>query len=267
MRHLDAAVMRDLANRDPVAVAWFREHLASPCEVCEAFLATHTDTLDGRVDAVLLQLAPAEAVEADASKVVPLRRPAPPRRFAAPPGRYWGWMAGALAASVLLVVLVPLVKGPVQGPAPFQEEGLKGTGRLSLELAVVARGLDGGLRRLDAGADVTKQEVLLVRYHATESGTALLYQQRPGQPPELLGHFPLQAGTHDLEGPEGLAGVSLEADEGPLSLMLVAFTSWEPASEADALAALGTDAAEDSRSGTVARFDVRVQSGQTSRPP
>ncbi|RYZ42716.1 MAG: hypothetical protein EOO71_06655 [Myxococcaceae bacterium] len=261
MRHLDAAVMRDLANRDPDAVAWFREHLASPCEVCETFLATHSDPLDGHTDALLLQLAP--AVETDAAKVVPLRRPAPPRRFAAPPGRYWGWMAGALAASVLLVVLVPLVKGT----APVQEEGLKGSSRLSLELAVVARGLDGGLRRLDAGADVAKQDVLLVRYHATESGTALLYQQRPGQPPELLGHFPLQAGTHDLEGPEGLAGVSLEADEGPLSLMLVAFTSWEPASEADALAALGTDAAEDSRPGTVARFDVRVQAGQTSRQP
>ncbi|WP_304984904.1 hypothetical protein, partial [Corallococcus sp. CA047B] len=185
---------------------------------------------------------------------------------AAPPARYWGWMAGALAASVLLVVLVPLVKGPVPGPVSA-EEGLKGSGRLSLELAVVARGLDGGLRRLDAGADVAKDEVLLVRYHATESGTALLYQQRPGQPPELLGHFPLQAGTHDLEGPEGLAGVSLEADEGPLSLVLVAFTSWEPASEADALAALGTDAAQDSHPGTVARFDVRVQAGQTSRQP
>ncbi|MCY1034588.1 hypothetical protein OV207_24260 [Corallococcus sp. BB11-1] len=272
MKHLDAAVMRDLANRDPDAVAWFREHLASPCEACEVFLATHSDALDGRTDALLLNLAPARAVEAGAepANVVPLRRPAPRPRFAAPPGRYWGWMAGAIAASVLMVVLVPRVKGPVSGAAPAGiegAEGIKGAGRISLEVAVVARSPEGGLRRVDSGADVTKEEVLLVRYHATESGTALLYQQRPDQPPELLGHFPLEAGTHDLAGPEGLAGVSLEADEGPLTLILVAFTSWEPASEADALAALGTDAAADSRPGTVARFDVRVRTGQTSRQP
>ncbi|RKH08157.1 hypothetical protein D7X74_32225, partial [Corallococcus sp. CA047B] len=74
--------MHDLANREPGAVAWFREHLASPCEVCETFLATHADALDGHVDALLLKLAPTQAVEAD---VVPLRRPAPPPRFAAPP--------------------------------------------------------------------------------------------------------------------------------------------------------------------------------------
>lgn len=267
MRHLDTAVMRDLADREPEAVAWFREHLASPCEACETFLATHTDPLDGRVDALLLQLAPADAAaEEDTAPVIPLRRPAPPRRFAAPPARYWGWMAGALAASVVMVVMVPLVKGP-GAPLDLSPENLKGSGRISLELAVVARGVDGGLRRLDPGAAVSKDEVLLVRYHATESGTALLYQQRENQPPELLGHFPLEAGTHDLAGPEGLAGVSLETDEGPLALVLVAFAAWEPATEADALAALGTDEASDSRPGTVSRFDVRVQTGQTSRQP
>ncbi|RYZ46550.1 MAG: hypothetical protein EOO72_01660, partial [Myxococcaceae bacterium] len=170
MKHLDAAVMRDLANRDPGAVAWFREHLASPCEACEVFLATHSDALDGRTDALLLNLAPARAVEAgaEAANVVPLRRPAPRPRFAAPPGRYWGWMAGAIAASVLMVVLVPLVKGPARGANGWTGE--KGPGRISLELAVVARSTDGVLRRLDSGADVTSDEVLLLRYHATESG-------------------------------------------------------------------------------------------------
>lgn len=261
MRHLDATAMAELAGRDPAAVAWFREHLASPCEVCETFLATHADPLDGQTDALLLALAPERKTEAE---VVPLRSPARARRFAPPPGRYLGWMAGAIAASVLMVVLVPLVKGPTQGATGWT--GVKGPGRISLELAVVARSTDGGLRRLDSGADVTSDEVLLLRYHATESGTALLYQQREQQAPELLGRFPLAAGTHDLEGPDGLAGVSLDSDEGRLSLALVAFAPGEPATEQDALAALAADGSPDARPGTVVRFDVRVQSGQTQAP-
>ncbi|NNB87446.1 hypothetical protein [Corallococcus exiguus] len=261
MRHLDATAMAELAGRDPAAVAWFREHLASPCEVCETFLATHADPLDGQTDALLLALAPERKTEAE---VIPLRSPARARRFAPPPRRYLGWMAGAIAASVLMVVLVPLVKGPTKEATEWT--GVKGPGRISLELAVVARSIDGGLRRLDSGADVTSDEVLLLRYHATESGTALLYQQREQQAPELLGRFPLAAGTHDLEGPDGLAGVSLDSDEGRLSLALVAFAPGEPATEQDALAALAADGSPDARPGTVVRFDVRVQSGQTQAP-
>ncbi|WP_158626565.1 hypothetical protein, partial [Corallococcus interemptor] len=185
-------------------------------------------------------------------------------RIAPPPARYVAWMAGAIAASVLMVVLVPLVKGRSHGQSEWT--GVKGPGRISLELAVVARGTDGGLRRLDPGADVASDEVLLLRYHATESGTALLYQQRDQQAPELLGHFTLEAGTHDLEGPDGLTGVSLESDEGRLSLALIAFAPGERASEQDALAALEADGSLDARPGTVVRFDVRVQSGQTLAP-
>ncbi|MBN8231792.1 hypothetical protein JYK02_30200 [Corallococcus macrosporus] len=264
MRHLDATAMSELAARDPQAVAWFREHLASPCEVCETFLATHSDALDGPTDALLLALAPPRKAVEDDAKVVPLRAPPRARRFAPPPARYWGWMAGALAASVLMVVLVPRVKGPHRDDTGWTGE--KGPGRITLELAVVARGTDGGLRRLDSGADVASDEVLLLRYHATESGTALLYQQRGDQPPELLGRFAVDAGTHDLQGPDGLTGVSLEPDDGQLSLALVAFAPGERASEQDALAALEADGGPDARPGTVVRFDVRVQSGQTLAP-
>ncbi|MFP2901725.1 hypothetical protein ACLEQD_36170, partial [Corallococcus sp. 4LFB] len=70
MRHLDATAMSDLAARDPQAVAWFREHLASPCEVCETFLATHADALDGRADALLLALAPARKAAEEGAPVV-----------------------------------------------------------------------------------------------------------------------------------------------------------------------------------------------------
>jgi hypothetical protein len=264
MRHLDATAMRELAEREPTTITYFAEHLATPCEACETFLASHTDALDGRTDALLLGLAPERPEGAD-THGVPLRTPPKPRRFAPPPGRYWGWMAGALAVSVLITVLVPRVKGPVS-PPDSEWTGQKGPGRIALELAVVARDTDGGLRRLDAGDAVAPDEVLLLRYHATESGTALLYQRRAQGEPELLGRFPLEAGTHDLEGPEGLAGVSLTTDEGPLTLALVAFAPEEDATEEAARSVLAAEGTPEARPGTHARFDVRVQSGQTRAP-
>ena len=50
MKHLDAQTMSALAARQPDAVAYFREHLASPCERCEEFLAQHSgpELLDGQ---------------------------------------------------------------------------------------------------------------------------------------------------------------------------------------------------------------------------
>ncbi|AKF86584.1 hypothetical protein MFUL124B02_29640 [Myxococcus fulvus 124B02] len=60
MRHLDDEALSALARREPDAVTYFREHLATACEACEGYLATHSgpDLLDGRVDAVLLALSP-----------------------------------------------------------------------------------------------------------------------------------------------------------------------------------------------------------------
>jgi hypothetical protein len=251
MRHLDASAMQALAAREPEATAYFREHLAAPCEACETFLASHAgpDLLDGEVDAALLRLAPPRAKENVPAPGLPAHLLKRPRRFLS--ARQWGGMGGALAACLLAVVLVPSLRAP---PAVQETSwnGVKGPGRISLELAVVARGRDGQLRRLDPGAPVAPEDVLLVRYHATETGTALLYQQREGQPPELLGRFPLEAGTHDLEGPQGLVGVSLEGDEGLLSLSLVAFAAGESPEEPP---------------GTVARFDVHIQPGQPPLRP
>ncbi|MFP2927997.1 hypothetical protein ACLESO_22915, partial [Pyxidicoccus sp. 3LG] len=83
MRHLDANALRALSHREPDAVAYFREHLTSPCDTCEEFLATHTgpDVLDGQVDALLLALAPP-------AKDAPLNGGGPgPRAPGASPGR------------------------------------------------------------------------------------------------------------------------------------------------------------------------------------
>jgi hypothetical protein len=271
MRHLNADAMSAIARREPETVAYFREHLSSSCETCEEFLASHPgpDLLDGQVDALLLGLSPAakQAAPLDELGLARVRRGLKQTRVDA---RRWGLVAGAIAASVLAVVLVPRLRAanPAVDADPATEwDGLKGPGgNIALELAVVARSANGGLRRLDPKSAVEQADVLLLRYHATEAGSALLFQQRDGQGPELLGRFPLEAGTHDLEGPQGLAGVSLEGESGPVTLWLVA-TSGNQAPSPDAVREVlvgGSAALEQSRL-AVTRFDVSVGSGQNHR--
>ena len=76
MKHLDANMMSALAARQPEAVAYFREHLATPCDTCEEFLAQQpgTDFLDGQVDALLLGLAPPKPAARDEVGWMRLRR-------------------------------------------------------------------------------------------------------------------------------------------------------------------------------------------------
>jgi hypothetical protein len=261
MKHLDANTMSALAARQPEAVAYFREHLATPCDTCEEFLAQHPGTgwLDGQVDALLLGLAPPKPAARDEVGWMRLRRRL---RGGARAGR-WAAVATALAACLLGVVLIPRLLNPQPGiPSQQIHDGVKGSSRISLELAAVARGADGQLRRLDAGAPVPPEDVLLLRYHATEAGSALLFQQREGGAPELLGSFPLQAGTHDLEGPQGLAGVSLSGEAGAVTLWLVASVPGEELSAEEVQQALVEGSLREGNPLSVARFDVFVQNGQ-----
>ncbi|HEX8705708.1 MAG TPA: hypothetical protein VF815_43135 [Myxococcaceae bacterium] len=264
MKHLDADTLRTLASREPEAVAYFREHLASPCDTCEEFLTQHpgTDWLDGQVDALLLGLAPPREAPRDEVGWMRLRRRL---RGGSHAGR-WAAAATALAACLLGVVLVPRLLNP-QPSIPTQElyDGVKGSSRIALELAAVARSADGQLRRLDAGAAVPAEDVLLLRYHATEAGSALLFQQREGGTPELLGSFPLQAGTHDLQGPQGLAGVSLSGEAGAVTLWLVASVPGEELSAEEVQQALVGGTLREGNPLSVARFDVFVQNGQNPR--
>ncbi|AGC46719.1 hypothetical protein MYSTI_05441 [Myxococcus stipitatus DSM 14675] len=266
MRHLDDEALSALARREPATEAYFREHLATACEVCELFLASHSgpDLLDGHTDAALLALAPAPSEprldEVGFARVRKQLKAAPSE------ARRWGLITGAVAAALLAVVLVPRLRQTSAGVDLGTEStapGVKGqVGRIALELAVVARGADGGLRRLDPGTLVETRDVLLLRYHATEAGTALLFQQREGQPPELLGQFALEAGTHDLQGAQGLSGVSLEGESGPLTLWLAASPSGLEPSPDDVMRVLVGEG-ERWEQGTLAitRFDVRVRSG------
>ncbi|QSQ14428.1 hypothetical protein [Myxococcus landrumensis] len=266
MRHLDDEALSALARREPEAEAYFREHLATACEVCELFLAAHSgpDLLDGHTDAALLSLAPPPSEpRLDEVGFARVRRQlkGPP-----PDARRWGLITGAVAAALLAVVVVPRLRKPdaavdlgTESTAP----GVKGqVGRIALELAVVARGADGRLRRLDPDTVVDTRDVLLLRYHATEAGTALLFQQRAEQAPELLGQFALEAGTHDLQGPQGLSGVSLEGESGPLTLWLAATPSGlEPSPEEVKQVLVGEGERWEQGTLAITRFDVRVRSG------
>jgi hypothetical protein len=261
MKHLDAHALSALAAKDPQAVAWFREHLASPCDACEEFLAQHSapDALDGQVDALLLGLAPRPAASQDEVGWMRLRRRL---RTSAHTGR-WVGAAAALAACLLAVVLVPRLVRPPEEEQPWN--GVKGSSRIALELAAVARSADGQLRRLDQGAAVPSEDVLLLRYHATEAGSALLFQQVGDAPPGLLGSFLLEAGTHDLSGPQGLAGVSLSDEEGPVTLWLVASPAGEELSPDEVQGALAGSKGRGEYPLSVARFDVFVENGQNRR--
>ncbi|NVI97567.1 hypothetical protein HV824_05475 [Myxococcus sp. AM009] len=270
MKHLDDGALSALSRREPEAVAYFAGHLAHPCETCEAFLATHPGPglLDGHVDALLLGLAPpgASAPPLDEVGLARVRRALRAHRPAA--GR-WGMVAGGLAACLLAVVLLPRMRAEApssQGGTAAEWTGEKGRlARIALELSVVARDSEGGLRRLDPGSPVKDSEVLLLRYHATEAGTALLFEQRQGEAPALLGRFPLVAGTHDLQGPQGLAGVSLAGETGPVTLWLVGSAGSPPEAAAVGEMLEGRRGAGSQDPLAIIRFDVSVRSSQ-NRP-
>ena len=212
MRHLDARSLEGLARRDAALVAYYREHLAAPCEECERFLAEHEGPglLDGEVDAILLSLAPrreAPAGELGFERVRrALRKGEDRARFSA--------LAG-IAAGLLVVFAVEQLARP-------RDEGLKGAAPISIELAASALLPSGRIARLDPGATVSEGDTVLLRYHATDQGSAVLLVQRDGAAPEVLATFEVLPGIHDVRGPGGLWGYSTSGVRGVVRLWLVA---------------------------------------------
>jgi hypothetical protein len=264
MRHLDAEALRTLMAGEPESVAYFREHLAHPCEQCMEFLAKTPGPglLDGQVDCLLLHLAPARREEPPLDEVGYARI----RRGLRGPSSVWRKVAAGVALAAGLAGLVVLTQVQLPGRETAAWDGVKGVGHLALELSVVAREPSGQLRRLDPGATASEEEVLVLRYHATEAGEALLFQQRDGAAPELLGQFPLQAGTHELEGPQGLVGLSLEGESGPLTVWLVGFASEQALPADEVRDALTRGDTEELSALAVNRFDLLVQAEKGHNP-
>lgn len=257
MRHLDAEALRALMAGEPETVAYFREHLAHPCEPCMDFLAKTSGPglLDGQVDSLLLHLAPARPEEPRLDEVGFARV----RRNLKAPSP-WRKVAAGVALAAGLAGLVVLTRAQVQTPARNTPtwDGVKGVGQLALELSVVAREPGGNLRRMDPGTTASEADVLVLRYHATEAGEALLFQQREGAEPELLGRFPLQAGTHELEGPQGLVGISLEGESGALTLWLVGFPSGQAPAPDEVRESLTRGDITEGSALAINRFDLHV---------
>jgi hypothetical protein len=249
VRHLDVESWQSLQRREPDTVAYFATHLAGPCETCEAFLAQDFEGDPLGVEALAdeaLGAALATPREDAVGWARVRRRLAGPRR---------AWLAGAVAVAAAAVLAI-LVRPDAVTPAPY--EGIKGSVPLALELTAAARLPDGEVRAVPEGAVLPPEAVVLLRYHATEAADALLMREAPGAPTQVLGRYALEPGTHDLrEGPD-LAGVSLEGEQGPLTLVLVAWPrvpgSWDALEQASEQAAIPPNAPQ-------ARLRLSVEPG------
>jgi hypothetical protein len=247
MEHLNDQSLRAALAGDREVVRRLMAHLAEPCAECESWLETQAGFLDGEVDALLLGNREAPLDEVGFARVMRSLKNRPTRPFAA--------AALGMAASVLFVV------GLSWQPA---EPQVKGVPTISLELSAVARSADGVLRRVDPGSAMSDGDVLLLRYHATESARALLLQQTSDGEPEPLGAFELLPGTHDLERGGTLAGVSLAGLSGPVTFWVLA-SSTEAPDLAKARRAVGVPG--DYSGGIRVRFPVVVKARHHPAPP
>ncbi|MBZ4421792.1 hypothetical protein [Myxococcus sp. RHSTA-1-4] len=253
-RHLDAEGWRALQRKEPEAVAYFARHLAAPCDVCEEFLAAEQEE-----DALGLE---ALADEALGEAAGPAREDAVGwarlRRRLGAPRR--AWLAGAVAAAVaagLAVLVLPQVMRTETTPS----QRIKGTVPLVLELAAMAKLPNGETPPVRDDTVLPPEAVVLLHYHSSEAADALLLREAPGLPTQVLGRYELEPGTNPLREGADLAGVSLEGEQGPVTLVLVAWPkgpgSREAVEQAAGQGAVPPDAVR-------ARLHLRVDPGHAA---
>ena len=259
--HLDAGSWAALQRREPAAVSHFARHLATPCEVCEAFLQQAPDDglgLEALADEAVGALARPDAGE-ELGWARVRRELAPRAAAAARPRRRWAQGLVGLAAAAALALVVVRV-GPLgDGLDGF---GIKGARPVGLELSAAAQLPDGRVLPVREGDTLPPEAVVLLRYVTGEARPALLVTQAADAPPQVLGRFTLAPGTQDLRDEAGeLAGISLEGEAGAFTVALLAplpGTALPQSSEALAEALDGeTDSA------VVARLHLQVQPGHT----
>lgn len=220
-QHLDATSWRALLEQASSGGVSTRDalvqHLSAGCEVCDAFLAAHVDDFDGELDRVLLRLTPVAQAPLDEVGWMRIRRrlkggTAPIRR----------WIAvGSLAAAVTLVTGA-VVLNSSSHPENRTSNGIKGrVGGPMLEVAAALRTGDGAFVRLDDGAHLRRDAVLVFRAESSVDGLARIYLQRGSDPPTEIGEAELRAGTHEIRTDTGLLGVSLEGERGDLNVWIV----------------------------------------------
>lgn len=220
-RHLDDVALRALEARDAQSVAHFRDHLSRPCAECEAYLADAPARLwwlEAEADRLLHLHGALSAPAHDTSGFHAVRRAMRARRLRKALAFS---LAGAIAvaAALVLTVAVPRSGGPGR---PYAEVKGPESGLLELSAAVVSRG--GATAPIGPGGRAHPGDTLALRYRADRAGPAYLVKSGPDGRPVALGAFALSAGTHDLSDPGGVAGVSLEGEQGEVHLWLVQST-------------------------------------------
>lgn len=253
MKHLDEDALKAIERGDPATRAWFAEHLVQPCEVCEAFLAKSA-ALDGEADSALLSRFANANAPLDEVGFQRVRRGLRQRRLRALPA-----VVGALAAAVLAVTSVAVwqqMKPPV-----VIDDGIKGTSAtLTVELEAAHQDASGALQRVDKGARLPNSGALILRYYATDAGSALLLQERDGRF-EVLGTFALEPGRHPLQLEDGAAAaLPLDEEAGAFRLWLVARRGPNAPTLDEARAAVS-----DRTSGSLASTHIDVEVGPTPR--
>jgi len=234
MEHLDRNAVQALLRGDPDAIARYGAHLDTDCEQCELLMMEDdlAPELDGEVDRMLLELAPPAKAPLDQLGFRRLQRTIGAEK------RAKVWPAISAMAAVLVVGAFGVL-AMQRDTGPDDEAGIKGTRRIAVELQLAMQTEDGELRRVESGETLPAGAgVVLLRYHATEKGTASLVRQIADEAPEILGTFELEPGTHDLASVEGVAGVPLPDTRGKLRLWLVASPARSHASESQALKAI-----------------------------
>ena len=211
-------------------------HLEAGCDACDAVME-HSAPLDAAVDVALLRLAPPRIGAAP-----PTPDPAPPvPRPPRPPGVA---LLGAPAAA--------LTVGGLWWQRPADTDGLKGAPLPpAIELSAAVRARDGSFRPLGAGDFVSARDTLVFRAQTSLAAEGLLLLQRGSARPEVLGPVHLTGGPQLLQGADGLLGVSLEGEQGEVTLWLVAGP--QAPSPAEAVAAIAFPAP------ALTRVPVRVR--------
>lgn len=216
-QHLDAATWRELLAA-PDAHDALLEHMRQGCEVCDAFLASQVDDLDGAVDRALLGLSRGQDEQDEAAPLDEVGWQRLRRRL---PGRSGGVrrLVG-LAAAVSLAIGAGTLLGLPSTPSWDGTKG--GSSGPALEVAAAVQKRGDSFVRLDDGARLTRDAVLVFQATSTIEGPARLYLQRGQSAPVELGVTELEAGTHELRTDTGLLGVSLAGEQGQLSVWIVA---------------------------------------------
>ncbi len=247
MKHLDELSVAAILEGSSTVSPELRAHLQEPCEECERLLE-RLPALDAEVDAALLHLAPRREPSLDE---VGFQRV---WRAAKSPRDSKGWvLAFAAAAAVLAVGAFAALR-----PSAAPDRGIKGSARIAVELSAAVQDASGVVRRVEPGERLPASGVLLLRYHATEEGRAMLLEHFSAGSLEPLGTFALVPGTHDLRSGQDLAGVPLSPETRDLTLYLVAAPFAEALTLDGARAAVESPAASRTLSVTEVHFELET---------